>query len=372
MSQIINELATIEVSNEVLQQLDIGGVYQSFSKNYRKLDDLKNFRSEYEKKNRLMRWWHNDKLREAQLDSAEVQAEFSKTIGQLMMISIMQSKELSKQQSQLNDQQGKLKTQADGISEHAAKLQEQHRVLAEQSKKLETLVHEYFALKGLTEDGAQKLIKIATEVKLTKDEMLREFELRAQRVESLYDGVQVHIKDFSTQMERRINLSVEQAHAEMIEVKRESHEALAAYESSQRAHLEEIQNTFNREVKILTQNQRDFSADFQSKQENLDSRVTSLFDKNDKQHTAHQEKLGSVSGAVELLVGKSNDLATGLAGTKTELTRCFNQQKIHSDTMEAFQNGVSKSLLRLRYFATGLTIAVVVLAGAVSHLMKWI
>lgn len=92
MSQIINELATIEVSNEVLQQLDVGGIYQSFSKNYRKLDDLKNFRTEYEKKNWLMRWWHNDKLRDAQLDSAEVQAEFSKTIGQLMMISIMQSK----------------------------------------------------------------------------------------------------------------------------------------------------------------------------------------------------------------------------------------------------------------------------------------
>jgi archaellum component FlaC len=372
MSQIINELDTIEVSNEVLQQLDIGGVYQSFSKNYRKLDDLKNFRSEYEKKNRLMRWWHNDKLRDAQLDSAEVQAEFSKTIGQLMMISIMQSKELSGQQTQLSDQQGKLKTQADGIAEHAAKLQEQHQVLAEQSKKLETLVHEYFALKGLTEDGAQKLIEIASEVKLTKDGMLREFDLRAQRVESLYDGVQVNIKDFSTQMERRINLSVEQAHAEITEVKRESHEALASYESSQRARQEVFQNALNQDVEMLTQNQREAAADLQSKQANLDSRVTNLFEKNDKQHTAHQEKLGSISGEVELLTGQSNQLASAIDGTKTELTLCFKQQKTYLSAMAAFQQEVSKSLKRLRYFAIGLTIVVVVLAGAVAHLMKWI
>lgn len=372
MSQIINELATIEVSNEVLQQLDIGGIYQSFSKNYRKLDDLKNFRSDYEKKNRLMRWWHNDKLRDAQLDSAEVQAEFSKTIGQLMMISIMQSKELSEQQTQLNNQQGKLKNQADGIAEHAAKLQEQHRVLAEQSKKLETLVHEYFALKGLTEDGAQKLIEIASEVKLTKDGMLREFELRAQRVESLYDGVQVHIKDFSTQMERRINLSVEQAHAEMIDAKRESQEALAAYESGQRARQEEFQNALNQGVEILTQNQREVAADLQSKQANLDSRVTNLFEKNDKQHAAHQDKLGSMSSAVELLTEQSNQLSSAIAGAKTELTLCFKEQKAYLLTMTAFQQEVSKNLKRLRYFAIGLTIVVVVLAGAVSHLMRWI
>ena len=74
MSEIINQLSSLEVSNEILHQLDVGGIYQSFSKNYRKLDDLKNFRSDYEKKNGLMRWWHNDKLRDAQLDSAEVQA----------------------------------------------------------------------------------------------------------------------------------------------------------------------------------------------------------------------------------------------------------------------------------------------------------
>jgi hypothetical protein len=92
MTQIINELATIEVSEEMLQQLDIDRIYQSFSENYRKLDNLKNTRSAHEDRSWIGRWWNSDELRDAQLDSAEVQAEFSKAIGQLMVISIMQSR----------------------------------------------------------------------------------------------------------------------------------------------------------------------------------------------------------------------------------------------------------------------------------------
>jgi archaellum component FlaC len=189
MSRIIQELATINVSDDIINGLDLDGIYQSFSKNYRKLDDLKKFRSEHEQRNALMQWWHSDKLQNAQLNSAEVQAEFSKTIGQLMMISIMQSKKLTEQQSQLNDQQGILKTQADGIWTQAAKLQQQHQVLSQQSADLERLVKDYFALKGLTEQGAQRLIEIAAEIRSTKQSMLDEFAGRTQQVEAVCTAV---------------------------------------------------------------------------------------------------------------------------------------------------------------------------------------
>lgn len=184
MSQIIHELATINVSEDAIRGLDLGGIYQSFSKNYKKLDDLKNFRAEHEQRNVVMRWWHSDKLQDAQLDSAEVQAEFSKTIGQLMMISILQSKKLTEQQQQLNGQQGALRKQADGIASQAAVLQQQHHALAKQSEELERLVKDYFALKGLTEHGAQRLIEIAGEIKSTKQSMLDEFATRSHQLES--------------------------------------------------------------------------------------------------------------------------------------------------------------------------------------------
>lgn len=372
MSQIINELATIEVSNEVLQQLDVGGIYKSFSSNYKKLDDLKNFRSDYEKKNKLMRWWHNDKLRDAQLDSAEVQAEFSKTIGQLMMISIMQSKKLSEQQALLNDQQGKLKDQADGIAEHAGKLQEQHHVLAEQSQKLEALVREYFELKGLTEEGAQKLIAIAREVKATKDQMLEEFSARANAVEAVCAEVQSRMESVSAQVDARIRQSEEQTQAGIAGVQRDTREALTAYAASQRAHQEAAQNALNQSLDKLAQSQREASAELQSKQAAFESRVSDLSEQQALQLAAHQEKLGSIDGAVEGLAAQSSDLAAAIARANAGLASSVEQQKTHQDATVAFQQEVSKSLKRLRYAAAGLSVVVLGLVGAVVHLMKLI
>ena len=348
MSQIMNELATIEISNEMLQQLDVGNIYRSFSENYRKLDDLKNFRSAYEKKNWLMRWWHNDKLRDAQLDSAEVQAEFSKTIGQLMAISIMQSKNLSEQQAQLNDQQGKLKSQADGIAEHAGKLQEQHQALAEQSNKLETLVHEYFALKGLTEEGAQKLIEIAHEVKVTKDGMLQEFEVRSQSIEAVCADVKLHMDAVSSQMEERVRLSAEQVQAGIAGVQSETREALTAYEASQR-----------KAESVL-----------QSKYADLESRFSDIFGKLDKKFATHQEKLGSIDGAIEGLSARSNDLDTAVAGANAGLAGCVEQQQTHQSAMAVFQQNVSKNIKRLLYVAVCLSIVVLGQILAIVHLMR--
>lgn len=182
--EVIDQLASIEVNNETLQHINVLDIYRNFSDNYKKLDNLKSFRSEYEKKNFLEIWWHNDKLRDAQLDSAEVQAEFSKTIGQLMMVSIMQAKKLAEQQEQLNVQQTGLRSQADRIEKNTSELQKQQQKLADQSEQLRKLVCEYFELKDLTD---RKLIAIANEIKNAKKDMLSEFSDRTAKVDELRD-----------------------------------------------------------------------------------------------------------------------------------------------------------------------------------------
>lgn len=367
MSKIINALAKIEVSNEVLQQLNIDSIYQSFSKNYRKLDDLKNFRTEYEKQNKLMRWWHDDKLRDAQLDSAEVQAEFSKTIGQLMMISIMQSKQLSEQQMQLNDQQGKLKNQADGIAEHAGKLQQQHQVLAEQSQELENLVHEYFELKGLTEDGAQKLIAIADDVKTTKNQMIEEF---ASHAKDLEVEVQSHMESISAQVDKRIRLSEEQVQASIVGVQRDMHEVLALYEMNQRNHHEAAQKALSQGLDQLEQSQRVFSTELQSKQAAFEFRVSDISNKQDQQLVTHRNKLCSIDAAIESLSTQSAELAAVIAETKAELTKSVVQQQNYQDTMTAYQQELFHSLKLLRFFAAGMSIVVAGTLCVMAYIMK--
>lgn len=347
MSKIINELATIEVSNEVLEQLDVGGIYQSFSKNYQKLDDLKNFRSDYEKKNKLMRWWHNDKLRDAQLDSAEVQAEFSKTIGQLMMISIMQSKRLAEQQTQLNEQQGKLKSQADGIEGHAGELQKQHQVLAEQSTKLEKLVHEYFSLKGLTEDGARKLIEIANEIKATKESMLQEFSVRAHEVENQCVQLRMQMDSLSTEVSEQINLSVDQTQASIVVLQNETRDALSSMEAVLREEQLAAQQEMGEHVATQAAVQ----------QESLVIQIA---------------KNAEFLVSLDRLSEKIQENNFSISGTQKELAACVLQQDAYQVAQARFEKETSYRFKRLMLIIFLVAAGTVITLAVVAYISKWI
>lgn len=174
MTELIQQLATIEVSAGTLTELKPDEIFKSFSTNFAKLGNLKKFMSEHEKKNFIVRWFQSGKLAEAQLDSTVVQAEFSKAIGQLMMISVLQSKKLSEQQKTLSSQQADLKTQAKEILGQTEDISAQQEAQAQQAKDLKSLVEDYFELKGLTQEGAAKLVAIAAEVRGTKASMVEE------------------------------------------------------------------------------------------------------------------------------------------------------------------------------------------------------
>ena len=228
---MIGQLATIEIKDNTLQQLDVTKILDRFHRYYKKLDDLKSFRNTYEQKNTILKWWDSDELRNAQLDSSEVQAAFSKAIGELMLLSIMQAKKLTEQQSLLFEQQIALKKQAENIAEHTGELVNQHRALADQSDRLETLVREYFELKGLTDDGAQKLIEIAGEIKVTKTSMLEEFDRRTGLIEATSNQMSVRMDEISAQIYDRIRQSTEQQILEASVLRQETKKQLREVES---------------------------------------------------------------------------------------------------------------------------------------------
>lgn len=372
MSQIINDLATIDVTNEMLQKLNVDGIYRDFSRNYKKLDNLKNFRSDYEKKNALMRWWHSDKLQDAHLDSAEIQAEFSKTIGQLMMISIMQSKKLAEQQVQLNEQQGKLKLQADGIAEHAGELQKQHQVLAEQSEKLETLVREYFELKGLTEEGAQRLIDIANEVKVTKDGMLQAFATRSKHVEVLCNDIASQMASLSAQVNDQIRKSTEQAQFGINTLQHELRAALTASESALREEQEAGQQAVNRNIEELEQVQREAEANHHAKSAALESSLSCLSTKFEEQKATYQEKLGLIEGELAGQCAQITDVASHLSTTNAEHAICMAQQRALQDVIVNLQNDVTGRIKRMGYLVIGLSGVVLGMVGGMAHLLRWV
>lgn len=372
MPQIIDQLATIELSNDILKQIDIDGVYKSFSENYKKLDSLKNFRTDYEKKNWAMRWWHNDQLRDAQLDSAEVQSEFSKTIGQLMMISIMQSKRLAEQQSLLNEQQFKLKSQADEIAAQAATLQAQQHTLTEQSTELKNLVTEYFALKGLTEEGALKLIEIAREIEGTKDVMIRDFERQSHKLEIAFAAAEDRIVEISAKATEGIRQSEERNQARLAAIQRETKEAVEASEERQRAHLESTLSNLNQSIVTLAKGISETQEFLQSKNLALESQLLDYVSTHGKQITNHQEKLQTADKNISVLSNQITEMANVLNKANAGIAHNDEQQKISQRSLTAVQQELSKSTKQMRNVALGISITSLTLLGGLAYLMKLI
>lgn len=370
MSHVVDELARIEVSNELLLNLDVNGIYRSFSENYKRLDDLKNFRSDYEKKNWLTRWWHNDKLRDAQLNSLEVQAEFSKTIGQLVVLGIVQSKQLAEQQTGLNEQQGELKAQANGIVEQALELKRQHHVLAEQSQRLETLVNEYFALKGLTEEGAQKLVEIATEVKATKQSMLNEFATRTTEVEALCNDVRDEMGALSADVAGQMKSSAEESLAAIIAQKKEIREERAANESVQREERQALQQAVTRSMTLLEQRQSEVQASLYSKHDALESNLSEVCTRLEEQKHQYSERLNAIDREIGGLFGQSADQASALSRTNASLAMCVQQQKAHQESFEHSRKEVLGKLRRMGYVGAGVSIAIAGVLTWVAYLLR--
>ncbi|MRI34249.1 hypothetical protein EOPP23_14740 [Endozoicomonas sp. OPT23] len=189
MSNIIKSMAGVNLPDSLKSQLQVKELIASFTADYKELDNLKNAREKHESRSAIARWWNSDELEEAQLDAQELQARFSKKLGQLMAISIEQSRMLSSQQDDLKSQQSKIQKQTAQLKSNSEDLASQQTDLEQQNQELNKLVKEYFALKGLTEEGATKLIQIAKEVKATKTNLLAEFDERLAVIKFLREDV---------------------------------------------------------------------------------------------------------------------------------------------------------------------------------------
>lgn len=205
MTELINRMSQVQVPDDLLRQVNMEGLIDDFRENLKNLDDFKKKRSHHEDRNFLSKWWNSDELEKAQLDAVETQAAFSKAIGQLMVLSIVQSQRLQSQQEQLSSQQGVIKDQTQRIERHTLELHEQQVLLAKQNADLEKLVNDYFELRGLTQEGAKKLIAIANEVQGSRDALLRSVEESLVGVSSQLDDALSVVNTKTSKIESRVN-----------------------------------------------------------------------------------------------------------------------------------------------------------------------
>lgn len=208
MEDIIKEMALLPISREMTESIDMASFMKDFAKDAEQLEYFKKFRKGHEEKNFVGRWWDNDELEDAQLNAVELQARFSKKLGQLMVVAIKQSKMLTQQQVHLKEQQEEIKTQTQDISSVNRSIADQQERLAEQQSETQKLIDDYFELKGLTAEGAKKLIEIAKEVEATKDELLLDVEQSVAGIYQIRDQLVKQLEE-QTSNQQKLEQSIQ-------------------------------------------------------------------------------------------------------------------------------------------------------------------
>ncbi|WP_421526266.1 hypothetical protein [Pseudomonas yamanorum] len=195
MSKVIAQLASTVPSDDLLSRIDIADVYEKFHSTFKRLDDFKRLRDEHEQRNFLGRLFHRGELKNAQLDAQEVQAEFSKTLAQLMVISSLQAQQLTEQQGQLADQQKTLDAKAEELARQNTRLEQRQAVIKHQAAGLRQYVTDLLKVQGLTDEHGEMLISIAKEVMETRDRLLADFDNRMQQMQGVLEEQQQLLRE---------------------------------------------------------------------------------------------------------------------------------------------------------------------------------
>lgn len=205
LNQIVQLMSRISVSQKILDQVNIEDLLKELSDDYKKLDTLKEVRANHESMNIVSQFLNKSELNKAQLDASELQVRFSKKLSQLLILSIIQSRQLYQQQTDLSNQQRIIKKQTEQLAENDKQLNDQQNNLIEQNKKLEKLIIYYSELKGLTQDGALKLINIANEVKETRDSLIIDFEKKIHNIEDIRKKILIEQSKSVSQQIQQLN-----------------------------------------------------------------------------------------------------------------------------------------------------------------------
>ncbi|WP_108946920.1 hypothetical protein [Shewanella halifaxensis] len=338
MTLVIKEMAGVTVPKGLLDQIDMPSLINGFKSDYDKLDDLKAARNKHEQRNALSRWWNSDELDDAQLDAAELQASFSKKLGQLMVISIEQSKLLTQQQSHLTKQQNTIKEQTLKLASANKQLDEQQKKQMEQQVNLEELVENYFELKGLTAKDAQKLILIANEVKEIRTCIFAKLDKELISISLLKDSL---LADFEEGVVL-FNSRLEQSEAKLFEELKLVSDGLGQqFEEAKKSLIHAINDT-NTLLDEHVQHLTDFTKETGSVlsklqvtyQEQFDGLTTKI-----RQLDLHHEKLLSEQELVFL--NNHNEIQASLEKTDFNLSKL---QETSQDKIEELQ-GIIEQLV---------------------------
>lgn len=320
MNHLIENMSSVQIPDEVLDQLDMNELVDRLRRNFKRLDDFKNTRNAYEKRS----FWKkmgdavtfDSTLEDAQLNAVEIQAEFAKNIGQLMVISVAQAGQLHLQQQQLSSQQSRISAQTQEIAGHTIQLKTQQQKLQVQNDEIQELLTNYMKLSGLTQEGAKKLVQAIEQMRALRDDLLIQVNGSLTRMNQELNTAMKDIASAQADLQTSVNQKIGQLQQNWDEARSRLTERVA----EQGARHQILSETVSEKTSSLHRDQAQIAADLarlesaaqaenqalRQKAEKMSTQLESLTTElvTQKQESAHQlSRFRAAVGALALVLG---------------------------------------------------------------------
>lgn len=183
MSEIISQIAQINVPQDVLQNADFDGIVNDFRRHFRRLDDFQRIHGPVGMHDSLQPLWQAIAAGDHRPGTSDLEVSaLSKTLGQLIVLSVVQSQQLQRQQDDLASQQATTRSLQQKLKQQQATLAEHHQAQGTHRGELQQVMLQLLELRNGLTASTQRITELGQEGHKTREE------LEAQIKQALVDA----------------------------------------------------------------------------------------------------------------------------------------------------------------------------------------
>lgn len=171
MSEIISQIAQINVPQDVLQNADFDGIVNDFRRHFRRLDDFQRLHGPVGTHESLQPLWQAIASGDRPDTSDLEVTALAKTLGQLIVLSVVQSQQLQHQQDALGSQQTATRTLQQKVKQAHTLLAEHQQAQGVHSGEMQQVMHQLLDVRNELVATTQRVTEATQDTRKTREEL---------------------------------------------------------------------------------------------------------------------------------------------------------------------------------------------------------
>lgn len=172
MSEIISQIAQINVPQDVLQNADFDGIVNDFRRHFRRLDDFQRIHGPVGMHDSLQPLWQAIAAGDHRPGTSDLEVSaLAKTLGQLVVLSVVQSQQIQRQQDALGSQQTATRTLQQKVKQAHTTLAEYQQAQGVHSGEMQQVMHQLLEVRNGLVATTQRVTEATQDGRKTREEL---------------------------------------------------------------------------------------------------------------------------------------------------------------------------------------------------------